>query len=259
MPGIYVTGIVGVIAINTSQKPLGPFNSLIPPCQLMLIPASQQRQQMSQHPHSWGMSVPGHLPSPVKGYNVVMDPAALPWHQLLQRTRHFQGSGKYSLNALAVQMLSCSNLLYAALGVETHLAFIFLERKAFSPGLHEILSYCLCWFSSPAVLAPRNRWSGELLPRGLSWLGAPSVIPNIFSIPVSSTPSCSWGVENVTLWIIFHVWRTKTRAMIIPKPVLTPPKIISAAKCMRPCMIVGAKCLKEKISRYSSFNMPGAL
>lgn len=57
MPGIYsmdMTAIVGVNAISTSQKPLGPFNNLIPPCQplLMLIPASQQRQQMSQHPHS---------------------------------------------------------------------------------------------------------------------------------------------------------------------------------------------------------------
>lgn len=39
-----VTGIVSIIVISPSQKPLGPFNSLIPPCQslLMLIPASSQ-------------------------------------------------------------------------------------------------------------------------------------------------------------------------------------------------------------------------
>lgn len=101
-PGIYavdMTGIVGVTAISTSQKSPGPFNSLIPPCQplLMLIPASQQRQQMSQHPRSCGVTgaCPRASPIPRERLHVVVDQVALPWHRLLQRTSHLQrGSGK---------------------------------------------------------------------------------------------------------------------------------------------------------------------
>lgn len=137
--GIYavdVTGIIGVTAIRTSQKPLGPFNSWIPPCQplLMLIPASQQRQQVSQHPHSWSVTgtCPRASPPPVGKVTVwwriqwpshVMWSCRGPaiWNRLLE---------KYILNALAGQMLSCSNLLCAALDAETYWAFNSSEKES---------------------------------------------------------------------------------------------------------------------------------
>lgn len=247
MPGIStvdMTGMVGVIAISTSQKPPGPFNSLIPPCQplLMLITASQQRQQMSQHPHSWSISEACPRASPLlcerlqcgggsSGPPVTCAPA----EDQPFATGFWK---KCILNALAVQMLGCSNLLYAALGKETHTAFILLEWQTFSPGLHEIFSYCLCWFSSTAVLALRNRWSGGLLPsRGCPGWGHSQRSPAlIFPIPVSITPPCSWGGLKRPLCELLSVagglrqkpWPTH----VLLKPGLTAPKIISAAKCM---------------------------
>lgn len=142
---------------------------------------------------------------------------------------------KYVSNALAVQMLSCSNLLYAALGTEIHLAFILLEKKEFGAGLYEISSYCLCWFSSLAILAPRIRWAAA--EQGLSWLGGLSAIPNInFLYPCIQHTPMQLRVLKMPLCELFSMaggLRQKPRPThVLPKPGLTPPKIISAAKCV---------------------------
>lgn len=104
-------------------------------------------------------------------------------------------------------MLSCSNLLYAVLGRQTHLVFILLERKAFSPGLHEIFSYCLCWFFLHGSTGTQEwviRWAAP--EQGLSWLEALSAIPNInFLCPCVQHTTMQLGGLKMPLCELFSM------------------------------------------------------